>query len=70
MKDFIEQFSPKDNNKPLIYRTRYETCPILYANQTEPEFYGVRTIYDKWNEDTKVWEFWHKKEQLFRINTI
>jgi hypothetical protein len=52
--------------KMVPTRVVYETYPIQYLNQTEPEFIGIKTVYEQWNEVTNRWEFWHKKEQLFR----
>lgn len=62
------EYNPSDlkMKKPVKpQRYEYVTWPIKYSNSEKPDYYGIRTYYEEWNEETKQWEYLWYSESLF-----
>lgn len=48
--------------------TRYYCyyTPIFYFGETQPSNFRLETIYERYNKDRQIWEFWFKTEKLFK----
>jgi hypothetical protein len=56
--------TPKSKEQPT-YRTYQQSYPIQYMNSTTPDYYAVRTITEKWNEDARKWEYYDQFEKMY-----
>lgn len=61
-------YSSKESkdNKPLI-RSYQQTFPILYANEKEPKYYGIETIYEQYDSNTNKWYLMYKTGRVIEI---
>ena len=42
--------------------------PIYYQGDTVPQYFGVLTITDIWNQQTNKWEFHCQSQKLYYAN--
>jgi len=49
-------------------RVLYYTYPITYCGSKCPDYWGVRTVYERWDERTRTWQYVCHGEKMYHPN--